>query len=81
MFAIQSSGKDGDLMKAAAEQHHISADSMLALSVLAGLAIGGFGGWLLGIGLGNIGLGVTIGATIGLIAGLAGGIVFSDKAE
>ena len=67
-------------MKTMAE-HHLSGDMMLTISIVAGLAIGGLGGWLLGASMKNIGLGVTVGAIIGLILGLVAGIVFSDKSE
>ncbi len=79
-YTIRSERKDGDTMKATAE-HHWSGDTLLMMSTVVGLVIGAVGGWILGIGMKNIGLGVTIGATVGLILGLIAGVVVSDKAE
>jgi len=67
-------------MKAMAE-HHWSGDTLLTVSIVAGLLVGAGAGWLLGVNMQNIGLGVTIGATVGLILGLIAGVVLSDKSD
>lgn len=69
-----------DIKKVIAE-YHLSGDALLVLSIITGLVIGGFGGWLLGMSMNNIGLGVTIGVVIGLILGIVGGIILSDRSE
>ena len=67
-------------MKTMAE-HHWSGDTLLTVSIIAGLLLGAGAGWLYGINMQNIGLGVTIGATVGLILGLIAGVFLSDRSE
>jgi hypothetical protein len=69
-------------MNATVHHHiHLSADTILVLTILTSMVIGGAIGVALGFLTGNPGAGLAIGVFFGLLAGIAGGERFSKNRE
>ena len=72
--------REGDTMKVLTG-HHLSAEMILTIVVLAGLSLGAVVGLLLGLTMGNIGVGISLGVLGGLICGIVAGMLISDRSE
>lgn len=69
-------------MTVTAHHHiHLSADTILVLSILTSMVVGGAIGVALGLLTGNPGAGLAIGVFFGLLIGIAGGERFSKNSE
>jgi len=72
--------KDGETMSLLAE-HHVSAEMIMIGAIVLGLAVGALAGYILGVAMDNIGVGVSLGSLGGLVAGIIAGVMVSDREE